>query len=183
MCLTNFLPAKKTCKKAVYTSHEVILQRQKSHNLRNASLKHLLASIKCGKYIPQRIQKWNGETSCGCFAVSFFGEPAKGSKGVELPCKFRMCPDRVHPVQNGMPFCETCLSSPPRFQRFLRGLDAWKAASERALLFRICLPSKIFQTLQGDDSGFVIFHRGWVSGEKSLGYEVADLLLLHLPEI
>jgi len=46
-----------------------------------------------------------------------------------------MCPDRVHPVQNGMPFCKTCLSSPPRFQWFLRGVDAGKAASERALLF------------------------------------------------
>ena len=27
ICLTNFLPAKKTCKKAVYTSHEVIRQQ------------------------------------------------------------------------------------------------------------------------------------------------------------
>ena len=145
MCLTNFLPAKETCKKAVCTIPEMIRKRHKPHNLLNASLKHLLASIKCNKYIPQRIRKWNRETSSGCFAVSFFGELAKGSKGVELPCKFRMCPDRVHPVQNGMPFCETCLSSPPRFQRFLRGADVGKAASERALLFPHLPPRKNLQ--------------------------------------
>ena len=104
-----------------------------------------LRKSKCGKYIPRRIRKWNEETSSGRFAVSSFGEPAKGSKGVELPCKFRMCPDRVHPVQNGMPFCETCLSSPPRFQWFLRGVDAGKAASERALLFPHLPPRKNLQ--------------------------------------
>ncbi len=80
--------------------------------------------------------------------------------------KFRMCPNRVHPVQNGMPFCETCLSSPPRLQRFLRGVDVGKAASGRALLSPHPPPEKIFSNLQGDDSGFVIFCRGWVSGKQ-----------------
>lgn len=145
MCLTNFLSAKEICKKAVCTIPEMICQRHKSHNLLNASLKHLLASIKCNKYIPLRIRKRNCETSSGRFAVSFFGKLNEGSRGALLPCKFRMCPDRVHPVQNGMPFCETCLSSPPRFQRFLRGADVGKAASERALLFPHLPPRKNLQ--------------------------------------
>lgn len=111
------------------------------------------------------------------FRSFIFGELTKGSKGVELPCKFRLCPDRVHPAQNGMPFCETCLSSPPRLQRFLRGVDAGKAASERALLFPHPLPKKIFRNLQGDDSGFVIFHRGWVSGKQCSVSEDCFLLV------
>ena len=63
--------------------------------------------------------------------------------------KFRMCPDRVHPVQNGMPFCETCLSSPPRLRQFLRGVDVEKAASERALLFPHPSPKKSSETSRG----------------------------------
>ena len=85
---------------------------------------------------------------------------------MELPCKFRMYPYRVHPVQNGMPFCETCLSSPPRFRRFLRGVDVGKAASERALLFPHLPPKKSSETSKGDDSGFVIFRRGWVGRKQ-----------------
>ena len=85
MCLTNFLSAKEICKKAVCTIPEMICQRHKSHNLLNASLKHLLASIKCNKYIPLRIRKRNGETSSGRFAVSFFGKLKGGSKGGEAP--------------------------------------------------------------------------------------------------
>ena len=117
-----------------------------SHRLQNACIDIFLRKSKCGKYIPRRIRKWNRETSSGRFAVLFFGEPAKGSKGVELPCKFRMRPDRVHPVQNGMPFCETCLSSPPRLRRFLRGVDVGKAASKRALLFPHPHPKKSSET-------------------------------------
>ena len=44
--------------------------------------------------------------------------------------------------------------------------------------FRICLPSKIFRTLQGDDSGFVIFRRGWVS-EKQCSVSEDCFLLVH----
>ena len=157
-----------------------------SHRLQNACIDIFLRKSKCGKYIPRRIRKWNRETSSGRFAVLFFGEPAKGSKGVELPCKFRMRPDRVHPVQNGMPFCETCLSSPPRLQQFLRGVDVGKAASERALLF----PTSATKKTSKDSKGMIVVlwffvENGWVennapsrrivfcssiAGEKSLGY-------------
>ncbi len=91
--------------------------------------------------------------------------------------KFRMCPDRVHPVQNGMPFCETCLSSPPRLQRFLRGVDVGKAASVRALLSPHPPPKKSSATPQGDDSGFVIFRRKWVNGKQSSVPEDCFLLV------
>ena len=111
------------------------------------------------------------------FRSFIFGELTKGSKGVELPCKFRMCPNRVHPVQNGMPFCETCLSSPPRLQRFLRGVDVEKAASARALLSPHSPPKKNFRNLQGDDSGFVIFRREWASGKQGSVSEDCFLLV------
>ena len=152
-----------------------------------------LRKSKCGKYIPRRIRKWSEETSSGCFAVSFFGELTQGSKGVELPCKFRMCPDRVHLVQNGMPFCETCLSSPPRLQRFWRGLEVGKAASERALLFPPLPPKKSSKHSKGMIVVLWFFAGdGWVGNnapswrivffpsiaeEKSLGCEAVDLLL------
>lgn len=158
-----------------------------------------LRKSKCDKYIPRRIRKWNVETSGGRFAVLFFGEPAKGSKGVELPCKFRMCPNRVHPVQNGMPFCETCLSSPPRLRQFLRGVDVEKAASERALLFPHPSPKKSSETSRGMivvlwfsvGDGWAennaLFQRivfcSSIAGEKSLGCKAADLLLPHSSEI
>ena len=92
--------------------------------------------------------------------------------------KFRMCPDRVHPVQNGMPFCKTFLSSPPRLQQFLRGVDVGKAASERALLFPTSATKKNFKRLQGDDSGFVIFCRKWVS-VKQCSISEECFLLIH----
>lgn len=142
MCLTNFLPTKTAYKRTICTFPIVICQRHKRHNLQVASLIHLPAQNIMRRVDSLALRKCNGETSSGCFAVSFFGELAKGSKGVELPCKFRMCPDRVHPVQNGMPFCETCLSSPPRFRQFLRDADVGKAASERALLFPHPFPKK-----------------------------------------
>lgn len=60
-------------------------------------------------------------------------------------------------------------------------------------------PKKSSETSKGDDSGFVIFRRGWVAesnapswrivfcpsiaGEKSLGCLTADLLLLNMLEI
>ena len=170
-----------------------------SHRLQNACIDIFLRKSKCGKYIPRRIRKWNRETSSGRFAVLFFGEPAKGSKGVELPCKFRMRPDRVHPVQNGMPFCETCLSSPLRFQQFLRGASVGKAASERALLFPHPPPRK---NLPKPPRGMIVVlwffvENGWVennapswrivfcssiAGEKSPGFKAAGLPLRQLPE-
>ena len=170
-----------------------------SHRLQNACIDIFLRKSKCGKYIPRRIRKWNRETSSGRFAVLFFGEPAKGSKGVELPCKFRMRPDRVHPVQNGMPFCETCLSSPPRFQRFLRGDGCVKSSHWKSVAFPH-LPRK---NLQKPPRGMIVVlwffaGDGWVgnnapswrivfcssiAGEKSLGCRAADLLLSHSSEI
>ena len=132
------------------------------------------------------------------FRSFIFGELTKGSKGVELPCKFRMCPNRVHPVQNGMPFCETCLSSPPRLQRFLRGLDTGKAASERALLFPHLPPQKSSESSKGKIVVLWFFAGdGWVENnalfqrivfcspitkEKSLGCRVANPLMRQLPE-
>lgn len=90
--------------------------------------------------------------------------------------KFRMCPNRVHPVQNGMPFCETCLSSPPRLQQFLRAWMWRKQPLKERCFFRI-RPEKIFRNLQGDDSGFVIFRRGWMSRKQCSVLEDCFLLV------
>lgn len=149
MCLTNFLPAKTAYKKTICTFPVVICQRHKPHHLQN----YLPKISACAKYkaadrfpsspkMKRRNFQW-------MFRSFIFGELNEGSRGAKLPCKFRMCPDRVHPVQNGMPFCETCLSSPPRLQRFLRGVDVGKAASERALLFPHPLPKKSSETSKG----------------------------------
>lgn len=112
------------------------------------------------------------------FRCFLFRRAKWGFQGGRSPSgKFRMCPDRVHPVQNGMPFCETCLSSPPRLQRFLRDVDEGKAASERALLFPHTHPKKSSETSKGDDCGFVILGRGWVSGKQCSVSEDCFLLV------
>lgn len=91
--------------------------------------------------------------------------------------KFRMCPDRVHPVQNGMPFCETCPIIPATVTRIFEGCGCGESSLWKSVAFPTFAPEKIIRNLQGDDSGFVIFRRGWVSGKQCSVSEDCCLLV------
>lgn len=166
ICLTNFLPAKKTCKKAVYTSHEVIRQRHKSHNLPNASLKHLLTQIKMRQVHSPTNPKMERRNFQRTFRSSIFRRASQGFKGSGTPLQVQDVPGqgasgaKWHAILRNLPIIPATI--PAVFEGvWIRGKQPLK---ERC--FSASAPKKSSKTSKGDDSGFVIFRRKWVSGKQ-----------------
>ena len=134
----------------VYTFFVVICLRRKPHNLQIASQIHLPVQNTMRRVDSLANPKIERRNFQWMFRSFIFRRAKWGFQGGEAPLASLGCA-RTGCIRCKMAchFAKLALSSPPRLQGFLRGVDVGKAASGRALLSPHSPPKKSSETSKG----------------------------------